>query len=532
MKVVFRADASARMGTGHIIRCLTIAEALRGRGIEASFICREHPGHLIAALRAKSVPVAVLPPPEMAAALDREDYAEWLGVPEREDADQTIAALDGQRPDWLVVDSYGLGEVWERELQPQAGRLFVVDDLADRRHVCDALLDQNDAPPGTDRYRDLVPPHCRLFIGPRYALLAPIYAEIRRTLRSRDGTVRRVLVYFGGADPSNMTGQALTALSGHEFSSLAVDLVIGTNHPQRADLERRAATRPGTSVYGTRPHLADLMAAADLAVGAGGGTTWERMCVGLPSVVVSIAQNQRPTCEALAAAGLIEYLGGAESVAAARIGEGLQTLLANPARLRELSSRGRRLVDGEGASRVAGFLAGSDDGDPVRTRHALHAADARPVGFGTFSFAWIDRCRGDDVLALRNMPHVRTQMRSRDAITPADHRAFLDQYDSLDRYDFVLVDDSSARCVGVFYVTNVAGTPEIGKYIGASEYLGRGIARQATQCLLDFCRSRAGLTRLVSMTRADNARNIALNASLGFEPSGAQGDYVIMTLAL
>ena len=533
MKVAFRTDASTRMGTGHVMRCLVLAEALRARGAHAEFICREHQGHLIATLREHAFPVARLPAPSSAGDAGKENYAAWLGVSPLEDAEQTMQALPVDDPDWIVVDHYGLDIEWETRVRARAGRMLVIDDLADRPHDCDALLDQNYATAGGRRHAGLVPERCDLLMGPRYALLAPEYESYRRTQPPRDGRVRRVLVYFGGADPSNMTGQALAALSAPAFRHLAVDLVIGTNHPHREALEAEAAARPDTCMHGTRPHLADLMVRADLAIGAGGVTTWERMCLALPSLVVGIAENQRPTNEALAAAGLIQYVGDVRSVGAVEIRDALTSLIEDRERLARLSSRGRILVDGRGTSRVTDVLLGdAGDEDPVRTRNELHEADACPDGFDTFRFAWIDRCRAAEVLALRNMPHVTAQMRSGEAITETDHRTFLDAYDHLDRYDFVLVDASRDRYVGAFYVTNIGSTPEIGKYIGAPDYLGRGIARQAMLRLLDFCRSMTGLRRLSAMTRRDNQRNIALNAGLGFAPSSTQGDYVVMTRTL
>jgi UDP-2,4-diacetamido-2,4,6-trideoxy-beta-L-altropyranose hydrolase len=530
MKVVIRADASARMGTGHVMRCVTLAQALESRGAQPSFVCREHPGSMIAALRKRSWPVAVLPGPEGPARTTQEDYADWLGVPESTDAEETIGALANDRPDWLVVDHYSLGTEWEQRLRPHVARLLVIDDLA-RPHQCDVLLDQNYSDDGAARHKDLVPGLCIVLAGPRYALLAPVYASRRQARPERDGTVRRVLVYFGGVDPSNMTGQALTALSAPEFAHLAVDLVIGMNHSLRQALERQAAGRPGTSVHGTRPDLADLMVDSDLAIGAGGGTTWERMCLGVPSLVVSIAENQRAACESLAADGFIEYLGDASSVAAADIHDALKRLLADRDRLERFSSRGRLLVDGQGASRVADVMLGPE-GDVMRRRQALRAANACPDGFDTFTFAWIDRCSADEVLALRNMPHVTAQMRSQDPITGSDHARFLETYDNADRYDFILIDHSRGRYVGAFYLTNLGSSPEIGKYIGDPAYLGKGIARKATQRLVDFCRDRAGLRQLTATTRRDNLRNIALNTGLGFKPAGTTDGYVVMRLDL
>jgi UDP-2,4-diacetamido-2,4,6-trideoxy-beta-L-altropyranose hydrolase len=345
MRIAVRADASSRMGTGHVMRCLTLAEELRRRGAQLTFICREHHGHLIGAIGQKSFAVATLPAPDESrspGATVADDYAAWLGVSSRDDAAETIEALDGEVPDWLVVDHYGLGRDWEQQLRRHAKRLLVIDDLAGRAHDCDALLDQNFSGDGDRSARDAlrVPEHCALLLGPRYALLAADYQAHRQLQPPRGAPVRRVLIYFGGADPTNVTGLALAALCAPEFLHLSVDVVVGTNHSAREGLIAQAAGRPRTCVHGTRPNLADLMVGADMAIGAGGGTTWERMCLGLPTLVVSIADNQRPTCEALAAAGLIAYLGDAQSVDVNGLRAAVESVLNRPAQRAELCERG------------------------------------------------------------------------------------------------------------------------------------------------------------------------------------------------
>lgn len=351
MNVVIRTDASARIGLGHLARCRTLAMALRDQGATVRFICRAHSGHQIAALRADGFDVASLPAPPYQDAADG-DYAAWLGVPQDQDAVETLAALSAVPPDWLIVDHYGLDTCWELALRPHVDRILVIDDLASRRHDCDLLLDQNYAPTGVSRYQGLLPPAARTLLGPAYALLRPEYAQHRRILRTRDGQVRRVLVFFGGTDPINLSGCALSALSDPALDHLEVDLVIGANHPQRKALTAQAAARPGTRVHGLRPHLADLMDAADLAIGAGGATTWERCCLDLPSLVVSLAENQRSVCEALAAAGLIQFLGECDQVTSADLHAAVIELVNSPERLIALSKAAAALVDGLGAARV------------------------------------------------------------------------------------------------------------------------------------------------------------------------------------
>lgn len=404
MKIVFRSDASNQMGVGHLMRCLTLAEVLRDRGNDTRFICRAHPGNLVELLQRKAMPVTLLPAPAEVPSVNSEDYSSWLGVTQDEDAEQTIQVLGDDRPDWLVVDHYGLGASWERRLRSHTAKLMVLDDLANLQHDCDLLLNQNYSDGGENRYSGLIPKNCRLLLGPRYALLKPDYASYRQTLRPRDGMVRRVLVFFGGSDPHNMTGLALDALSAPEFQYLEVDVVVGANNSHRAVLEEQASVRPLTNLHGSRAHLADLMSHADLAIGAGGGTTWERMCLGLPSLVVSIAGNQQPACEALAQAGLIQYIGNFRDVRSEDLVEGLKRSIGNRERLLACSTQNQLLVDGLGALRLAEVLH-QTPADELRLRPAC------PDDVGLY-FNWV------------NEPEVRRQAIHSEPILWTDHQAW------------------------------------------------------------------------------------------------------------
>jgi len=354
MKVVFRADASAAMGTGHVMRCVSLAHVLRERGAEVHFVCREHKGNLIGLLQRRAFPVTMLPVSSgKDGAASDQGYAGWLGSSQAEDAIQTIGALVGERPDWLVVDHYALDIEWEQRLRGHSVRLMAIDDLANRRHDCDVLLDQNYSVRGKQGYAGLVPDKCLLLAGPRYALLQREYSEYRRTLRHRDGKVREVLVFFGGSDPQNMTGAALEALSSPALKHLDVHAVVGVNSPHGKDLAKQARKRPRTRLYGLRPHLADLMAQADLSLGAGGATTWERMCLGLPTIAVSIAENQRPACQALAESGLITYAGSSEQLTVDQLENLLHASIEDAEGLSERAVHNQIVVDGLGALRLA-----------------------------------------------------------------------------------------------------------------------------------------------------------------------------------
>ncbi|HPZ14727.1 MAG TPA: UDP-2,4-diacetamido-2,4,6-trideoxy-beta-L-altropyranose hydrolase, partial [Bacillota bacterium] len=208
LHIVIRTDASPAIGTGHVMRCLTLANALARKGVGVSFICREHEGNLCDLIEEQGFTVHRLPAPESSFEADATPaHAAWLGAAWQEDARQTGAVIRtlGIKPTWLVVDHYGLDYRWEEALRPLVGRIFVIDDLADRAHDCDLLLDQNLFADMQTRYAGKVPADCRLLLGPEYALLQPIYAELHDRIPPREGPVRRILISFGGADRDNLT---------------------------------------------------------------------------------------------------------------------------------------------------------------------------------------------------------------------------------------------------------------------------------------------------------------------------------------
>lgn len=308
--ILFRCDASLQIGSGHVMRCRTLARELRRRGAEITFICRQQPGHLIELLR-QEFQVLALPPLEAVASSSplegRALYAAWLGCSQQQDASDCLAALEqagNGSAQWLVVDHYGLDASWEGAMREGLGsepppQLLVIDDLADRPHSCELLLDQNFFGATTQqRYRGLVPAQCHQLLGPQYALLGPEYALLHPLVPPRT-ELRRVLVFFGGVDPANYTCQAIKALMAPDLAHLAVDVVLGLQCPHRQSVETLVAKRPYTTLHGPLPSLAGLISRADLAIGAGGSTTWERACLGLPTLIAAFAHNQFHVAKAM-----------------------------------------------------------------------------------------------------------------------------------------------------------------------------------------------------------------------------------------
>lgn len=295
----------------------------------------------------------VLPKPSANVSFESDlAHTSWLGVDWQVDAAQTRQSMGSEALDWLIVDHYALDHRWESALRSSCKRIMAIDDLADRKHDCDLLLDQNYGS-SVERYRGLIPVDCTQCHGPGYALLMPAYAEWRTQLLVRDGQVRRVLIYFGGgADTANLTTLAVRAFQAPELASIELDIVVGASYAYQSSLEGLVAQRGKATIHRQLPDLADLMANADLAIGAGGATTWERCCMGLPTIVISIAENQRPACEALSADKQIEYMGRVDQVTSEMIRDRVLSLLRKPDLLRDLSERGMRLVDGSSTDRI------------------------------------------------------------------------------------------------------------------------------------------------------------------------------------
>ena len=343
MRVVVRADASVAIGTGHVMRCLTLAEALRTQGHRAEFICREAEGDLTKFIESeKGFSVHRLPK---------------AGLHE-EDARQSAAYLQKNASvDWLVVDHYSLDEAWETQLRPHTKRLMVIDDLADRPHRCDLLLDQNFADDAA-RYDALAPNHCTKLLGPEYALLRPEFAEARAHLPERHGKPERLLLSFGGSDPTGETVKVLRQLQAADATlELHIDCVVGASHPALDEVKNLVEALPNVRLHTQTRQIAVLMARADLCLGAGGSTLWERCCLGLPTLTVAISEHQVPFCERLAKLGYLVYLG---DVSRKRIDylRALREAVVSINDLRALAKKGMTLVDGEGRHRVVMALEG------------------------------------------------------------------------------------------------------------------------------------------------------------------------------
>lgn len=486
MKVAFRADAGLAMGSGHIMRALCLAGALRERGAHATFFCRELPSHLERAIAAEGHSLRVLAMP----AADDAPQDCWPAARQAADAQATREVLGDAGTSWLVADHYGLGREWEAAMRPAARRVMAIDDLG-RMHDCDLLLDANLHARPLKRYEGRVPATAQCLLGPSFALLRPEFAAARQEMRTRGGAVRRILVFMGGMDAGNATGTALEAIALSVPRGTALDVVIGTSHPARAAAEAFCAGWSGATCHVQTDRMAALLAACDLAIGAGGGATWERCCLGVPTLALALADNQRTLLGPAAAAGLV-YTPDGPVPDAARLAIHLRALLDNEALREALSAAGLEAVDGRGARRVAAAMAAA----LVRVRPAVEGDGAA-------------------VLSWRNASRVRGMSLDSGEISAASHvRWFSQVLAAPDRA--LLVGEDDLGPVGVVRFDLGESEATVSIYLAHERHgqgLGPGLLRAAEEWL---AASHPGILEVHAQVLGGNSASLRLFKQGGY----------------
>lgn len=351
MRVLIRADASPTIGSGHIARCLTLARVLRAQGSHVAFACRRLPGNRLDALQTEGFETFALP--DRYADEDPEQAIESM-LPWQADIAALAALLEGQAEfDWVIVDHYGLDHLWQTAARRFAPRIAAVDDLATRRYSVDLLLNQN-LSGLSENYQPLLPEGCRTLLGPRFAMLREEFNSPAIEIKP---VARRVLVNFGGFDAARQTHHAMLALA--DFSGLDVDFVAGADNPAWAPMQALAESRPNWRLHSFVSDFHRRMTEADLFIGAGGGTSWERAAMGLPTICIAVSNNQQNNGEVMAAAGAHVFMGAREQVSVEQLRDAIGFVVDNFYLRQSLAERSRQLVDGRGALRVAAALAGA-----------------------------------------------------------------------------------------------------------------------------------------------------------------------------
>lgn len=358
MNFIFRVDASLKIGSGHVTRCLTLAKVLRKHGGNCKFISRDHPNNLIEKIR-KDFKVVSLPYLNKLKSSKSNkdvisDYSKWIGASWNEDAKQTINFLKNEKIDWLIVDHYGLDKKWEKKLRPYTKKIMVIDDLANRKHDCDILLDQNLIANFKNRYQNLLSKNCNILLGPQYALLQNDYKDLHLSAPPRIGTAKRILVYFGDTYQNNLTLNTISSFLKLKRKNINLDIVINSKNPQNNKIKKLIKKNKNIKIYSDLDSLSSLILKADLAIGACGSTSWERCCLGLPTVVVTIAENQKPIAKELHKRGLVHWIGHYDTITNDTIYDEFRNIIDQD--LDDWSNACKLVTNGRGAEIVASIL--------------------------------------------------------------------------------------------------------------------------------------------------------------------------------
>jgi UDP-2,4-diacetamido-2,4,6-trideoxy-beta-L-altropyranose hydrolase len=336
MTIFFRLDESGKKGNGHLVRCLTLAKEIAKQQSEIVFICAE-----VSEESAIQINLAGF-------ILERISSFEGEII----DSQRVIEVIKKYSSGILIVDHYELNIGWNKILCEHVKKLIVIDDLINRPFYCHLLISPNCF--RTSAYNLLVPDFCELLLGPEFVFIKPEYLQFKKS-HIKD-SIDRILIFMGGADSKNVTSKLIEALSENEFNSIHLDIVIGSNNSNKLEIEHKANKRGNFTIYFDRPHLADLMNTADLSIGAGGNTAWERVCIGLPSFIITLADNQVALANYLNNLGFVSYIGNYDIITNILIQNSIRKEIKD-GQLRKNFIANKNICDGMGVSRVAKRIA-------------------------------------------------------------------------------------------------------------------------------------------------------------------------------
>lgn len=344
MMVAFRVDASASIGLGHLKRCSVLAKALDGLGVNCCFAWRDLGFDCAERIEAEGYESVGMALPGADVVVDWE-----------EDAKAFVTAMAGRGVERVVVDHYALDRGWHDRVAQELGcEIVVIDDLANRPIGGTIVIDQNFHESHAAKYAGLLPRGTKMLGGPGFALLGSEYQSAPRYSHSDE--VRSIGVFMGGSDPENSSCAVLDAIESINFAG-AVEIVSTEANPHLASLRARCAARPGTELVVNLPSLSGFFARHDIQIGAGGSASWERLCIGAPSILLGFAENHDQVLLPLAELDVAQIL--LREWAVADLASELRTIIAAPDKRRRFSENGRAIVDGFGSRRVAIALSSS-----------------------------------------------------------------------------------------------------------------------------------------------------------------------------
>jgi UDP-2,4-diacetamido-2,4,6-trideoxy-beta-L-altropyranose hydrolase len=350
--VLIRADANAQMGTGHLMRCLALAQAWQSQGGEAIFVTVCDSEGLLQRIRGEGFQVVEL----------QKTY------PDPDEWDATSRVLAAYPEAWVVLDGYHFDPAYQRRVKKTGHSLLVIDDMAHLDHYyADVVLNQNIHAAQLDYSCE---PYTRLLLGTEYVLLRREFWSWREWEREIPDVARKVLVTLGGGDPDNQTLKVIRALQEVDVEGLEAVVVVGGSNPHWEELNSAARVVPGVRLVRNVSNMPELMAWADVAITAGGSTCWETAFMGLPNLVLILVENQREVAEALDNYGLGLSLGWHKKIRVSSLAKTLKQVMYDSARRAKMSEKGKYLVDGAGIERIIALLDVQDVEGHLQVRRA------------------------------------------------------------------------------------------------------------------------------------------------------------------
>ncbi|MDA7738839.1 UDP-2,4-diacetamido-2,4,6-trideoxy-beta-L-altropyranose hydrolase [Amylibacter sp.] len=501
MQVVFRVDSSLQIGSGHLMRCLTLAECLKNDGIDICFICRKNSGNLRAKIIKKGFRLFELESSIKARYEDKPFHSKWLNVTQKEDANQCKKILEKIKPDWLVVDHYALDHEWESDLKDFCTNIMVIDDLADRKHNCDLLLDQTFGRIA-EHYIDLVPKVCTLLVGAEYSLLRPDFADWRSYSieRRSQADLKNLLITMGGIDLENHTEEVLIKL---DHCVLPVDIniviVLGSHYPHLESLKMRAErSKYKINIQVDVENMAEIMANSDIAIGAAGSTSWERCCMGLPTIQVVLAENQKFLAKKLSEVNASLLVNEASS---------LQSLINDASKwMQDVSISSARITDGTGTLKVASQITDS-------------IVKIKLQKFGQVELvSYVNLNSNDQAFALkmRNDISVKRWMYSQREISQREHRDFIKKLNDNQERRYFLV-KLQGTIVGSINFSNIVPNDSLDFGLFTNPYIElKGAGRILEAAGNYYANFKFGVKKVKLEVFSDNTRAIKFYKKCGY----------------
>jgi UDP-2,4-diacetamido-2,4,6-trideoxy-beta-L-altropyranose hydrolase len=360
-----RVDASTRMGSGHVMRCLTLAKKLKELDITVVFLSKKHQGNLNQFIKTQGFEVYELSPPSQNIEHQTNEKL-WLGCSYQDDATECLQVLRNLKINLLIVDHYSLDYSWQQLLKNNLNRtnsfkIMVIDDLANRKHDCDILLDQTLGRKHSD-YSAFVPNHCKLMLGADFIMLRDEFLqqqELAKIKRNETVLVNNILITMGGTDPDNISKKILNWLITFQKSNsqILVTVVANQSSPFIKDLHELGKKYQWIKIICNPKSMAEIMLNADIAIGSSGSTAWERCCLGLPSLSIINAENQNFLNDSLSKEGAIINLGHHLSLNYQRFEESLLQLMNVPSHYHNMVQKSFACCNGLGITKVIDTLA-------------------------------------------------------------------------------------------------------------------------------------------------------------------------------